>query len=313
MIAIAIASSSGLIRTSSSEEMTTSSPRLATREARFSGGAPIESSGRPPIWFSDWAPSSSSKSRGTTSTATRWSRQARMQLSSCWWLAREKAMITRSTSRSSRTWSSWSSEPSLGRRWAPSRRVDVVVDEADRLEPELGVAFEPVGEPVGDDPGADDHGALAQRRHAVGPAAGERAGDAVEAGGGEGRDQRDQRRPGEPERRRRCRTPARRGAARRRAPAARRRGRWPRSADRRRCRGRRRRRGQVEPAISTAVRAAAEEKGTEKISAVIAPARQAEITSALSSSRCRKAERLLARDADRVAGSMDRSDATEDS
>ena len=74
-----------------------------------------------------------------------------MQLSSCWWLAREKAMITRSTSHSSRTLSSWSSEPSFGRRWAPFEGVDVVVDDADRLEAELAVALEALGEAVGDE------------------------------------------------------------------------------------------------------------------------------------------------------------------
>jgi hypothetical protein len=73
--------------------------------------------------------------------------------------------------------------------------VNVVVDEPDRLQAELGMALEPVGEPVGDDPGADDDGPLAQRHDAVSPASGKRAGDASEGSRRRRRDERDQGRP----------------------------------------------------------------------------------------------------------------------
>ena len=53
LIAIAIASRQRAEDQQRRAETTMSRPRLAIREARFSGGAPIESSGRPPIWLSE--------------------------------------------------------------------------------------------------------------------------------------------------------------------------------------------------------------------------------------------------------------------
>ena len=66
--------------------------------------------------------------------------------------------------------------------------VDVVVDDADRDEPELGVVAELLDDLAGDDAGAEDQRALAQVGGAVQAGADDRAGDAAEgsdAGDGE--------------------------------------------------------------------------------------------------------------------------------
>ncbi len=138
LIAIAIAIISGEKTTIRASEPTTSSTRLAAIEAEVRIGAPIESSGRPPTWSSARTPSRNSKRRGTTSTATPASRQARIDSSSCSWLAREKAMITRSMLLR------LDDRVEVGEAAQPGQVggadvVHFVVDDADRDEAELGV------------------------------------------------------------------------------------------------------------------------------------------------------------------------------
>ena len=97
-----------------------SRPRLAAIETEVSIGAPIESSGRPPTWSRARTPSRNSKRRGTTSIATPASRQARIDSSSSSWLAREKAMITRSMFCASMIASRSLKRPSQGRSGVPT-------------------------------------------------------------------------------------------------------------------------------------------------------------------------------------------------
>ncbi len=154
---------------------------MAAIEAEVRTGAPIESRGRPPTWSRARTPSRNSNRRGTTSTETPASRQARIASSSCSWLAREKAMMTRSIC-CSRDHLGEVIEPAQPRQVGAADVVDLVVDHPDRDEAELGVVVEFGDDLAGDDAGAEDQGPLAQVGIAVEAGADDRAGDAGETG-----------------------------------------------------------------------------------------------------------------------------------
>ena len=118
-IAIAIASIKGERIAIRKADPTTSSTRFAAIDTEVSAGAPIESSGRPPTWSSARTPSRNSKRRGTMSIITPASRLARIVSSSCSWLAREKAMMTRSICCASITAPMSLKPPSRGRSGVP--------------------------------------------------------------------------------------------------------------------------------------------------------------------------------------------------
>ena len=124
---------------------TMSSVRLEKRDSGENVGWRIESSGIPPTCSIVRAPSRNSNSRGTMSTVTPASRQTRMLCSSSSWLARVNAIITRSTRPKVIRSGSASSVPSRG---MPSRpgSLDVVVDVADRVQPDLVVTLQALHE-----------------------------------------------------------------------------------------------------------------------------------------------------------------------
>jgi hypothetical protein len=171
LIAIAVAIITGMKMKISASEPTMSSRRLAASEVEASAGTPIESSGRPPIWSSERTPSRNSKSRGTTSTATAASREARIASSSSSWLTRDVLQFDdlREVGEAA--------EPGQVRG---AGVVDLVVDDPDRDQAELGVVADLLDHLSGDLAGAEDQRALAQVGDAVEAGTGERPGQAAE-------------------------------------------------------------------------------------------------------------------------------------